>query len=85
MKGKFYIRTEEKKERILPSKVSMVMMKSGDILSVRTAGGGGYGPPEQRSPGKIRQDIIEGRITRGQARKKYNYLFYGNDKEKKIF
>jgi N-methylhydantoinase B len=80
IKGKFYIRTGEKKEKILPSKISMVMMKSGDILSVRTAGGGGYGPPEQRSPEKIRQDIIEGRITRGQARKKYNFLFRENKK-----
>jgi N-methylhydantoinase B len=46
----------------LKSKDSMVLRK-GDILTVYTAGGGGFGPPSQRPESDILRDVQEGYLT----------------------
>lgn len=38
-----------------------VTLQSGDSIGVKTPGGGGYGPPEERSDEQLEQDIREGR------------------------
>ncbi|PYB68308.1 hypothetical protein DMB44_04490 [Thermoplasma sp. Kam2015] len=40
-------------------------LKQGDIIEIRTAGGGGYGRPHDRDREKIEADIASGLITRG--------------------
>lgn len=45
-RAQFVINPETAKEQVLPSgKVSEVSLRSGDLLRVQTAGGGGYGRP----------------------------------------
>lgn len=46
----------------LASKV-MMELKAGDMLTVETGGGGGYGPPESRAAQAIADDIADGFIT----------------------
>lgn len=40
---------------------------AGGAVSIVTAGAGGYGPPAERDPALVRQDVEDGRITRQVA------------------
>ena len=55
----------------LPVKVTVVLQR-GDIIEIKTAGGGGYGRPTDRDPAKVRDDIGNGIIKRSNA-KRANY------------
>ncbi|MEM2115242.1 MAG: hypothetical protein QXS12_07305, partial [Candidatus Caldarchaeum sp.] len=46
-------------------------LRAGDLVSIRTAGGGGWGDPKQRDPEKVLEDVKEGYITAEQALKIY--------------
>jgi len=48
-----------------------ITLAPGDELIIRTAGGGGYGPPEKRPTEKIRKDIENGLLTPDEALKNY--------------
>jgi N-methylhydantoinase B len=48
-------------------------IKRGDILSFRLSGAGGYGPPEERDPAAIREDIADGYVTEEMAREAYGW------------
>src|SRR5205814_714351 len=57
-------------EHRLGSKVT-VDLEAGDVISVRTCGGGGYGPPGERDPELVRRDVREGKISAERARVVY--------------
>ncbi|MDM8101238.1 MULTISPECIES: hydantoinase B/oxoprolinase family protein [Oceanobacillus] len=62
--GEFVINPDTKNEKKLETgKVSDVSLKSGDILSVRTPGSGGYGNPEERDKELQAEDALEGKVT----------------------
>ena len=46
-------------------------LKAGDVLSIQLPGSGGYGPPVQRSPEKVRWDVVNGKISLDSARRDY--------------
>jgi len=48
--------------RALPAKTSVVLVP-GDAILVRTAGGGGYGPPAEREPAARERDAADGIAT----------------------
>ena len=48
-------------------------IKRGDVLSFRLSGAGGYGPPDERDPAAIENDIADGFITPGAARDIYGW------------
>ena len=54
----------------LGSKVT-IQLAEDDVVSYRTCGGGGYGPPEDRNPGDVLRDVRDGRISPERARKVY--------------
>jgi N-methylhydantoinase B len=56
----------------LPSKGRMDL-KRGDILTLYTAGGGGYGPPAERQRSAIAEDLRQGYVTLDKARSVYGY------------
>jgi N-methylhydantoinase B len=43
----------------------------GTVLSVRTPGGGGYGPARERDPEAVRRDVRGGKVSAGRARDRY--------------
>jgi N-methylhydantoinase B len=55
----------------LHSKTVNRKLRRGDVLSMRTQGGGAYGPPEERDPAAIERDLREGKITPEGAQKAY--------------
>jgi N-methylhydantoinase B len=57
-------------ERRLGSKVT-IDLEPGDVVSVRTCGGGGYGPPHERDPEAVLRDVREGKVSAGRAREVY--------------
>ena len=50
-------------EENLASKVAGLNMKTGDIIRLETAGGGGHGSPKDRSKSDISDDLLEGYTT----------------------
>ena len=46
-------------------------LRQGDVFSMMTQGGGGYGPPDERDAEAIERDIREGKLTEERARKDY--------------
>lgn len=52
---------------------SMGSAKKGDVLSIRTAGGGGYGDPKERQRESIKKDIEDGKISLKRAKKVYGW------------
>jgi N-methylhydantoinase B len=56
--------------RSLGSKTT-VELQPGDVVSYRTCGGGGYGPPAERDPGRVLGDVREGKVSLARAREVY--------------
>ena len=54
----------------LPS-LGLIELEDGERIVSITAGGGGYGPPGERDPERVRVDVAEGWITRARAREVY--------------
>ena len=54
----------------LGSKVT-VQLKPGDVVSLRTCGGGGYGPPEARDPELVLRDVRNGKVSPARAKEIY--------------
>ena len=46
-------------------------MPKGARIELYCGGGGGYGPPSERDPEKVRADVREGYITEEHARQHY--------------
>ncbi|MBR0671643.1 hydantoinase B/oxoprolinase family protein [Neoroseomonas soli] len=55
----------------LVSKVTDVKIRAGRRVRLETPGGGGWGPPAQRDPEKVRRDLRLGFITPAAARRDY--------------
>ncbi len=55
----------------LPSKVTNMTIQAGDLISMETPGGGGYGPPAERDPAGVLRDVLDGKVSVAQAREVY--------------
>ncbi len=56
---------------------STVELVPGDVISVRSCGGGGYGPPEEREPERVLRDVLEGKVSAERARDVYQVAIDG--------
>ncbi len=64
-----YKRAKGKTRKVkLPVKIT-VLLHIGDIIEIKTAGGGGYGRPESRDRSRVRDDIGNGIISRSSAKR----------------
>lgn len=64
---------ERRGERMVLGSKVLTTLHRGDLVTVRSGGGAGYGPPEARERERIRRDLEEGRITADAARHQYGY------------
>ena len=55
------------KEIMRVSRIANFKLKKGDVLSIRSGGGGGWGEPFQRDPELVSNDVKDGLITHKQA------------------
>ncbi len=51
--------------------LGLIDLQDGERIVSVTAGGGGYGPPEERAPERVRHDVAEGWISEERARTVY--------------
>lgn len=59
-------------------KVTNFGLKTGDILSMRSGGGGGYGLPSQRDPLRVLEDVVDGYVSIESARAEYRCVIRKN-------
>lgn len=55
----------------LGAKAENVPLRRGDVITMRTPGGGGWGPPGQRDRAAVEQDVRLGYISQERARQSY--------------
>ena len=55
-------------------KSNAVPMQVGDVIELRTGGGGGFGPAWQRDPERVRADVIDGYVSRRAAEELYGVV-----------
>jgi N-methylhydantoinase B len=65
-----YVLNPDTDPRQLGSK-STVQLKAGDVVSYRTCGGGGYGPPLERDPVLVVEDVRNEKVSLDRARDVY--------------
>ena len=58
-------------EEIELSSKTTVDLNVGDVMSYETCGGGGYGPPDVRTPELVLRDVREGKVSQERARSVY--------------
>ncbi len=73
--GKFLLNPDTPEEKVIASKVSDIILKEGDIISIHTAGGGGYGSPLDRDQKLVENDFRQGKVTSKEARLHYGVVF----------
>ena len=70
----------------IPGKVAHFPLKKGDLVSMETSGGGGYGESLERDLPQIEKDLCEGFITEEKAEVRYGVaLIDGRIDEAKTF
>jgi N-methylhydantoinase B len=67
-----YVLIRAGEERRLPAKCTFDVAP-GDVVSYRTCGGGGYGPPSERDPLLVERDLREGKLSLQRAREVYGW------------
>ena len=69
--GQLFLNPDSANEKELNSKTVDCKLTRGDVFSMRTQGGGGYGPAAERELDAIERDLREGKITPDEARDSY--------------
>ena len=62
---------ETTKEEVMPPKQRLLVLKAGESIRLETPGGGGFGPPQQRPPNQLAQDLIDDRFLSETAQNKF--------------
>jgi len=60
-----------------PGKVSGFRLATGDIVSMRTSGGGGYGDPLERDPALVLKDVRQGYLSVERAEEAFGTVIRG--------
>lgn len=58
----------------LGSKIGGVTLQRGDIITVETSGGGGFGSPSKRDPSAVQRDVETGYVTAASAASDYGSI-----------
>ncbi len=61
-------------ERPMPSKLPNLSTRAGDRIEVVGPSGGGYGNPFDRDPALVREDVVDGYLSRDQALADYGVV-----------
>src|SRR5207245_2139740 len=56
---------------VSPSKFANIVIREGDQVMIESAGGAGYGPPEEREADLVLRDVEEGLVSADSARAHY--------------
>lgn len=65
-------------EEVLPAK-GMRQLKGGDIYSIRSSGGGGWGNPLERDPAAVLDDVRNGYVSMEAAERLYGVVIVDDE------
>lgn len=65
---RYLLREPGRRPRLLKTKEEGIEVAPGAVFEIHSAGGGGWGPPSERSPEAIERDLREGLVTPQRAR-----------------
>jgi N-methylhydantoinase B len=68
----FYALSPDGQRRPLGTK-NITALKAGDLLSINTAGGGGYGDPNCRPRELVAKDVEDGKVSETRAQEVYGF------------
>lgn len=60
----------------IPSK-RVFVLNAGDQLAMETGGGGGYGDPLERAPERVKEDVVDGKVSIEAALRDYGVVVDG--------
>ena len=69
--GRFILNPGTPDEREVPPAGEGIPVRAGDLLTIQTGGGGGWGHPYDRDPADVLRDVQEGFVTPQSARRDY--------------
>lgn len=55
-------------------KANALALRAGDVVELRTGGGGGFGDPFERDPERVRADVADGYVTVEAAARDYGVI-----------
>jgi 5-oxoprolinase (ATP-hydrolysing) len=59
---------------VSPSKFAGVVLRSGDVVRIESAGGGGFGDPHEREPELVARDLLDGLVSATEAERSYHVV-----------
>ncbi len=65
-------------ERVMDGLVDDEPVAAGEVIRIRTTGGGGWGDPLERDPERVRRDVRWGKVSRAAARDDYGVVVTGS-------
>jgi 5-oxoprolinase (ATP-hydrolysing) len=68
-------------EEAINAMVSGVPIRAGDLFQIVAPSGGGFGNPLERDPSQVREDVLDGFVTLGQAREAYGVVIDESTRE----
>jgi len=74
--GRVVLNPGTPQERAVP-KIDLLALAPGDVLSIRTPGGGGHGDPLERPAEQVLADVNAGLVTPAHARDAYGVVVTG--------
>ncbi|MBT7760319.1 MAG: hydantoinase B/oxoprolinase family protein, partial [Rhodospirillaceae bacterium] len=65
---RYLMRAPGRRAKVLPTKLEGIEVLPGTIFEVHSAGGGGWGPPQERDPDARTHDRLNGYVSRRAAK-----------------
>ena len=62
-------------EKEVPALSNRIQVHEGDLIRVVTTGGGGWGDPAAREPQRVREDVLQGKVSAESAMRHYGVIF----------
>jgi N-methylhydantoinase B len=66
-------------ERVMAGLCDWEPVAAGEVIRIETTGGGGWGDPLERDPGRVAIDVVQGKVSPSAARDDYGVVFRGDE------
>lgn len=61
-------------ERVMDALADGEPVRAGEVIRIRTTGGGGWGDPLDRPPAEVARDVLQGKVSREGAERDYGVV-----------
>jgi N-methylhydantoinase B len=68
-------------ERVVDALADAEPVRAGEVIRIRTTGGGGWGDPLERGYAAVLRDVVWGKVSVDGARNDYGVILTGNPEE----